>query len=70
MPEGGGLTAPPLRVSQELAAIIGRKGPYLRVTSRVQCLAHLWAYLREHNLQDPEDKRFFTPDVKMAKVRS
>ena len=69
MPEGGGLTAPPLRVSPKLAAIIGRKGPYLRVTSRTFCLKQLWAYLREHNLQDPEDKRFFTPDVKMAKVR-
>ena len=69
MPEGGGLTAPPLRVSQELAAIIGMEGPYPRVTSRVQCLSRLWAYLREHNLQDPEDERFFTPDQKMAKVR-
>ena len=64
MPEGGGLTAP-MEVSPELAAIIGME---VRVTSRVQCLAHLWAYLREHNLQDPEDEQFFTPDQKMAKV--
>ena len=68
MPEGG-VTATALRVSLELAAIFGMKGPYLRVPSRVECLKRLWAYLREHNLQDPEDKRFFTPDQKMAKVR-
>ena len=65
MPEGGGLTAP-MEVSPELAAIIGMDPS---VTSRVQCLKRLWAYLKEHNLQDPEDERFFTPDQKMAKVR-
>jgi len=64
MPEGGGLTAP-MEVSPELAAIIGMDPS---VTSRVQCLKRLWAYLTEHNLQDPEDERFFTPDQKMAKV--
>ena len=55
-----------MEVSPELAAIIGME---VRVTSKVQCLKRLWAYLREHNLQDPEDERFFTPDQKMAKVR-
>ena len=63
MPKGGGLTAP-MKVSPELAAIIGMKE-----ASRAQCVKHLWAYLKEHNLQDPENKQFFTPDKKMAKVR-
>ena len=62
MPKGGGLTAP-MKVSPELAAIIGMKE-----ASRAQCVKHLWAYLKEHNLQDPENKQFFTPDKKMAKV--
>jgi chromatin remodeling complex protein RSC6 len=28
----------------------------------------LWAYIKKNNLQDPENKQFFTPDKKMAKV--
>merc|ERR1719450_473614 len=36
--------------------------------SRPQCVKALWAYIKENNLQDPENKRFFTPDKKMAKV--
>merc|ERR1711974_5101 len=61
-PKGGGLTAP-MKVSPELAAIIGMKE-----ASRAQCVKQLWAYLKDNNLQDPENKQFFTPDKKMAKV--
>ena len=34
----------------------------LKVTKR------LWAYLKEHNLQDSENRQYFTPDETMAKV--
>ena len=55
-----------LNVSVELAAIIGTKTG--EKISMPQALRRLWAYLREHNLQDPEDKRFFTPDAKLEPV--
>jgi len=28
----------------------------------------LWAYIKEHKLQDPENKQYFKPDKKMAKI--
>ena len=46
-----------------LAEIVGKKE-----ASRAECVKQLWAYLKKHNLQDPENKQFFTPDKKMAKV--
>ena len=58
----GGLTQP-MKLSDELADIIGEKE-----ASRAQCVKHLWAYIKKHNLQDPANKQFFTPDKKMAKV--
>ena len=55
-----------LNVSKELAAIIGTaKGEKI---SRPQVVKKLWAYLKENNLQDPENKQFFTPDAKMEPV--
>ena len=62
MPKGAGLTAP-MKVSPDLAAIIGKTE-----ASRAECVKHLWAYLKANNLQDPENKQFFFPDKKMAKV--
>jgi upstream activation factor subunit UAF30 len=63
--KGGGLTKP-LNLSPELAAIISKeKGEKI---SRAECVKRLWAYLKEHNLQDPENKQFFTPDKKMEPV--
>ena len=58
----GGLTQP-MKLSDELADIVGEKE-----ASRAQCVKHLWAYIKKHNLQDPDNKQFFTPDKKMAKV--
>jgi len=58
----GGLTAPK-RVSPELEAIIG-----VKEASRAHLMKLLWAYIKENNLQDPENKQFFIPDKKMAKV--
>merc|ERR1712002_950806 len=59
---GGGLTKP-MKLSAELSAIVGEEE-----ASRAQCVKLLWAYLKEKNLQDPENKQFFTPDKKMSKV--
>merc|ERR1739845_161891 len=62
MPKGSGLTKP-MKLSPELADIVGQKE-----ASRAECIKQLWAYLRKHELQDPENKQYFTPDAKMAKI--
>ena len=62
MSKGSGLTKP-MKLSPELADIVGKKE-----ASRAECIKQLWAYLKKHNLQDPENKQYFTPDKKMAKV--
>merc|ERR1711942_645766 len=62
MPKGGGLTKP-MKLSEDLAAIVGKKE-----ASRGECIKQLWAYLKKNNLQDPDNKQYFTPDKKMAKV--
>ena len=62
MPKGQGLTKP-MKLSPELAEVVGKKE-----ASRAECIKQLWAYLKKNNLQDPENKQFFTPDKKMAKV--
>ena len=53
----------PMKLSADLADIVGKKE-----ASRAECVKQLWAYLKKNNLQDPENKQFFTPDKKMAKV--
>ncbi|XP_059095218.1 uncharacterized protein LOC131889994 [Tigriopus californicus] len=62
MPKGAGLTKP-MKLSPELAEVVGKKE-----ASRAECIKQLWAYIKKHNLQDPENKQYFTPDKKMAKV--
>ena len=52
-----------MKLSADLPDIVGKKE-----ASRAECVKQLWAYLKKHNLQDPENKQFFTPDKKMAKV--
>merc|ERR1712156_1312041 len=53
----------PMKLSADLAAIVGQKQ-----ASRAECIKQLWAYLKNNNLQDPENKQYFTPDKKMAKI--
>ena len=36
--------------------------------SRAECIKELWAYLKKHNLQDSENRQYFVPDKKMAKI--
>ena len=62
MPKGAGLTKP-MKLSADLADIVGKKE-----ASRAECVKLLWAYLKKHNLQDPENKQFFTPDEKMQPI--
>merc|ERR1712029_3293 len=62
MPKGGGLTKP-MKLSADLAAIVGKDEAI-----RAECIKLLWAYLKKNNLQDPDNKQYFTPDKKMAKV--
>ena len=53
----------PYKLSAELADIIG-----MDQATRAGVVKHLWAYIKEKGLQDPENKQYFTPDKKMAKV--
>merc|ERR1712109_409523 len=53
----------PMKLSADLAAVVGQKQ-----ASRAECIKELWAYLKKHNLQDPENKQYFTPDKKMAQI--
>ena len=55
-----------LNVSEDLRVIIGTKRG--EKISRPQIVKRLWVYLKEHNLQDPENKQFFTPDATMEPV--
>merc|ERR1712156_1090975 len=53
----------PMKLSADLAAVVEQKQ-----ASRAECIKQLWAYLKKNNLQDPENKQYFTPDKKMAKI--
>ena len=53
----------PMKLSTELADIVG-----VDEASRAELNKLLWAYIKEKGLQDPENKQFFTPDKKMAKI--
>jgi upstream activation factor subunit UAF30 len=53
----------PMQPDEALAAIVGSEPiPRTEVTKRV------WDYVREHNLQDPNDKRMIVADDKLRKV--
>jgi chromatin remodeling complex protein RSC6 len=53
----------PMQISSELAEVVG-KGPM----PRTEVTKKLWAYIKKHNRQDPENKRNIIPDDKLAKV--
>jgi len=50
-------------ISPELAGVVG-KGPM----SRPEVTKKLWAYIKKHKRQDPENRRNIIPDEKLAKV--
>lgn len=53
----------PMTVSEELAAVVGR-GPM----PRTEVTKKLWAYIKAHRRQDPNNKRNIIPDDKLSKV--
>jgi chromatin remodeling complex protein RSC6 len=53
----------PMKVSDELAAIVGR-GPL----PRTEVTKKLWAYIKSNKCQDSKNKRNINPDEKLAKV--
>ena len=53
-----------MTLSPELAAIVGERFG----VSRAECTKALWIYLKKNNLQDPENRQFFIPDRKLAKI--
>lgn len=54
---------PECELSQALAAIVGTNR-----LSRPQVVKKVWEYIKEHNLQDPKDKRTIVPDEKLSSV--
>lgn len=56
-------TMPVQTLSNELSAVVGQKE-----LSRSDVTKALWVYIKEHNLQDPNNKRLIVPDDKLAKV--
>ena len=55
-----------LNVSSDLAAIIGTvEGEKIY---RTEVVKRIWAYLKEHNLRDSENRQFFYPDATMEPV--
>ncbi|MBA3602361.1 MAG: type I DNA topoisomerase [Parachlamydiaceae bacterium] len=54
---------PPQKLSAELAAVVGK--PEL---SRSEVTKELWVYIKEHNLQDPKNRRLIVPDEKLSKI--
>jgi chromatin remodeling complex protein RSC6 len=53
----------PMKLSPELQDVIG-EGPM----PRTEVTKALWVYIKENNLQDPEDKRTIVADEKLKKV--
>lgn len=53
----------PMTVSSELSAVVGA-GPM----PRSEVVKKLWAYIRQHNLQDGQNKRNINADDKLKRV--
>ena len=53
----------PMNISPELAAVVG-KGPM----PRSEVVKALWKYIKEHNLQDQQNKRNINADENLKKV--
>ena len=53
----------PMNISSELSAVVG-KGPM----PRTEVTKKLWAYIKKHKRQDPNNKRDIIPDEKLSKV--
>ncbi len=58
-----GALSRPLTPSAELAAIVGDEP-----LARTEIVKRLWSYIREHDLQDPADKRVIVANEKLRAV--
>ena len=58
----GGITQP-VTPSPELAAIVGPEP-----LSRAELTQRVWAYIKRHDLQDPQDRRQIKADDSLKKV--
>ena len=56
----------PVKISADMAKFTGWNATELK--SRVDVTKYLCNYIKEHNLQNPEDKRQIIPDAKLAKL--
>lgn len=63
MPKATSAFMKPLKVSEELEAVVG-KGPM----PRSEVVKALWVYIKKHKLQDPEKKRNIVADESLKKV--
>merc|ERR1711874_388929 len=56
----------PLTLSSELSTMLGvGRGEKM---SRAEVVKRTWGYLKDNNLQDPNDKHFYIPNKKMEAV--
>ncbi|KAF2541975.1 hypothetical protein F2Q68_00028892 [Brassica cretica] len=53
----------PRPVSPEMQDVVGEP-----VIPRTQALKRIWAYIKEHDLQDPQDKKVIVCDEKLKKI--
>ncbi|CAN6984858.1 unnamed protein product [Brassica rapa subsp. trilocularis] len=53
----------PRPVSPEMQDVVGEP-----VIPRTQALKRIWAYIKEHDLQDPQDKKVIICDEKLKKI--
>ena len=53
----------PVQPDEKLAAVIGNEA-----VPRTEVTRKLWAYIRSHNLQDPEQKTFIKADESLKQV--
>ncbi|KAK4424243.1 protein TRI1 [Sesamum alatum] len=54
----------PRRVSPEMQAFLGG----VSEIPRTQALKEIWAYIKQHNLQDPADKKVIICDEQLKKI--
>jgi DNA topoisomerase I len=62
-PEKKKRVATSVGLSPELAAVVGEKQ-----LPRTEVLKRIWVYIRERQLQDPQNKRLIRPDAALAKL--
>jgi upstream activation factor subunit UAF30 len=53
----------PLQPSKELAAVVGSEP-----LPRAEAVSRVWAYIKQHQLQNPENRREILADDKLAAV--